>query len=74
MQCKYFVITTDTHVIYVLTYFKLVDSAGWNVVDTYQLPEFEHGLAIQVVRLSDVSKVKSHSYILFLSILTNSIF
>jgi hypothetical protein len=34
----------------------LVDSAGWSVVDTYQLPEFEHGLAIEVVRLSDVSQ------------------
>jgi len=34
-----------------------MDAAGWNVVDMFQLPEFEHGLSMEIMKLSDVSSV-----------------
>ena len=34
---------------------QLVDALGWNVIDRYELKEWEHGMAIEVMHLSDVS-------------------
>lgn len=34
----------------------LVDALGWNVIDTYELKEWEHGMAIEVMHLSDISE------------------
>ena len=36
---------------------QLVDASDWQMVDTYQLEEYEHGMAMKVMTLSDVSNV-----------------
>jgi len=32
----------------------LVDAKGWNVIDTHRLQEYEHGMSIKVMHLSDI--------------------
>ncbi len=40
---------------------QLVDGSDWQMVDTYQLVEYEHGLTMKFMELSDVSKISSYS-------------
>jgi len=40
-------------------------SSRWNILDKYQLDEFEHGTALKVMYLTDVSSYLVLSYIFF---------
>jgi cleavage and polyadenylation specificity factor subunit 1 len=47
----------------------VVDAAsGWVVVDSYELEEFEHGLTMQVMALSEVSTRETHVHTLHVGI------
>lgn len=34
---------------------KMMDASNWQILDTYQLDEYEHGMSMKVMTLSDVS-------------------
>ena len=36
----------------------LVDANGWKVIDKFELDEYEHGLSLEVVSLTEVSSYK----------------
>jgi len=39
----------------------LVDAAGWNVVDTYQFEEYEHGMTMKVLSLTEIEEEQNPS-------------